>query len=68
MENLHRVGSPENESVDANGDEEGAELLALGPGVGTTVEGKVPNDEDVGNASNRVPAPLLGGTLLAERP
>jgi hypothetical protein len=64
--NLHGVRSPEDQSVDTNGHEEGAELRSLGGSVGTTVQGKVPDDEDVGNAGNGVPAPLLGGTLLAE--
>jgi hypothetical protein len=65
-DSLHGVGSPEDEGVDTDGHEEGAELRSLGGSVGTTVQRKVPDDEDVGNAGNGVPAPLLGGTLLAE--
>jgi hypothetical protein len=63
---LHWVGSPENESVGSDGHEECAELGALGRSVCTSVQGKVPDDEDVGNAGNGVPAPLLGGTFLAK--
>lgn len=62
---LHGVGSPEDQCVRSNGNEEGAELLALDPGIGTAVENKVPDNKDVSNAGNRVPAPLLGGTLGA---
>jgi hypothetical protein len=64
---LHGVGGPEDESVGTDGDEESAELGALGGGVGAAVQGQVPDDEEVGNAGNGVPAPLLGSTLLTER-
>ena len=64
--NLHGVGSPEDGSVGSDGDEESAELVTLGAGVGATVKAKVPEDEDEGNAGNCVPAPLLGGLLRAE--
>jgi hypothetical protein len=66
VQDLHWVGGPENEGVATNGDKEGAELGSLLGSVGTTVQGKVPDDEDVGNAGNGVPAPLLGGTLSTE--
>jgi hypothetical protein len=62
----HGVGSPEKESVAGDGHEEGAELGALCGSIGASVQGKVPDDEDVGNAGNGVPAPLLGSTLLAK--
>jgi hypothetical protein len=62
----HGVGSPEDEGVETNGDEEGAELGALGGGVGAAVQCQVPNDEDEGNAGNRVPAPLLGSVLFTK--
>jgi len=65
-EDVHGVGSPKNQRVRPNGNKKGAELLALGPGVGTSVEDKVPYDKDVGNAGNRVPAPLLRRSLCAE--
>ena len=64
--NLHGVGSPEDGSVGSDGDEESAELVTLGAGVGATVKAKVPEDEDEGNAGNCVPAPLLGSVLSAE--
>jgi hypothetical protein len=60
------VGSPEDGSVGSDGDEESAELVTLGAGVGATVKAKVPEDEDEGNAGNCVPAPLLGSVLSAE--
>lgn len=63
---LHGVGSPENEGVGADGNEEGTELLALDTGVGTTVDDQVPDNKDVGNAGNGVPSPLLGSFLRAE--
>lgn len=63
---LHGVCSPEHESVRGDGDKEGAELGALGGRIGTSVQGKVPNDEQEGNAGNGIPAPLLGSVLLAE--
>ena len=63
---LHGVRSPENESVGSNGGEESAELVALGPGVGTTVDAKVPEDKEEGNAGEGVPAPLLGSLLRAK--
>lgn len=60
------VGSPEDEGVGSNGNEERSELGALLGSIGTTVQGKVPDDKEVGNAGNGVPAPLLRSTLLAE--
>lgn len=63
---LHGVGSPENGGVDRDGDKEAAELLALGAGVGSTVETQVPEDKDEGNAGDGVPAPLLRSVLGAE--
>ncbi len=64
--NLHGVGGPEDGSVGSNGDEEGAELVTLGTGIGTTVKTKVPEDEEEGNARDGVPAPLLGSVLGAK--
>jgi hypothetical protein len=66
VNNLHGVGSPEDSGVGSDGDEEAAELVTLGAGVGTTVKTKVPEDEEEGNARDGVPAPLLGSLLSTE--
>ena len=64
--NLHGVGSPEEESVAGNGEEEGRDVLALGLDSGTAVNTKVPDHDKVGEAGNGVPSPLGRGTLRAE--
>ena len=66
LKRLHGVRGPENQSVGSNGHEEGTELGSLGGSIGSSVQGKVPDNEDIGNAANGVPAPLLGSTLLAK--
>jgi hypothetical protein len=63
---LHRVGSPDEKSEASNGNEEGANLLALGLGLSTSIDSQVPDNDKVGNAGNGVPAPLLRGSLRAE--
>lgn len=65
-DNLHWIGSPKDQGVAGNGHKEGAELGALGGGISTSVESKVPNDDKIGNASNGVPSPLLRSSLGAE--
>jgi len=62
----NRVGSPDKNSETSNGNEERANLLALGLGLSASIDGQVPNNDKVGNTSDRVPAPLLGSTLSAE--
>lgn len=62
----HRVDGPDDESESSDGGKEFANLATLGHGGGTTVNGKHPDNNEVGNASNSVPAPLLRGTLAAE--
>lgn len=57
--NSHWVSSPEEESVSRDGSEELANVAALGESRGTAVDDQVPNNNQVGNASNCVPAPLL---------
>lgn len=64
--NSHRVGSPEDEGEASEGAEQGADLVALAHGHGTAVNCKVPDDKEVRNAGNGIPAPLLGSALTAE--
>lgn len=66
-DDLHGISSPEDQRVAGNGDKESAKLRALIGCVRTTVEDKVPNNENVGDASNGVPSPLLWSSLRAER-
>jgi hypothetical protein len=66
LSNVHGVGGPEDESVASNGKEERGNLVALGLDGSATVDGKVPDDEEVGNAGNGVPSPLGRGALGAE--
>lgn len=65
--NLHRVDSPDDEGEATNGSEEVANLATLGGGGVAAVDNELPDDNEVGNAGNGVPAPLLGGLLRAER-
>lgn len=64
--NLHRVDGPDDKSEASNGSKELANLTALSHGVGAAVNGEHPDDNEVGNAGNGVPAPLLGSALTAE--
>ena len=64
--NLHGVDSPDDEGEATNGSEEVANLATLGGGGVAAVEDELPDNNEVGNAGNGVPAPLLGGLLRAE--
>jgi hypothetical protein len=66
--NLHGVDGPDDEGEATNGSEEVADLATLGGGSVAAVEDELPDNDEVGNAGNGVPAPLLGGLLRAERP
>ncbi len=63
---LHRVDGPDDEGEATNGGEEVADLATLAHGHSTAVDDQVPDDDEVGEAGNGVPAPLLGGVLGAE--
>lgn len=65
--NLHGVYSPDDEGEATNGSEEVANLATLGSSSVAAVEDELPDNDEVGNAGNGVPAPLLGGLLRAER-
>jgi hypothetical protein len=65
--NLHGVDGPDDEGEATNGSEEVADLATLGGGSVAAVEDELPDNDEVGNAGNGVPAPLLGGLLRAER-
>lgn len=64
--NLHRVDGPDDEGEATNGSEEVANLATLGGGRVAAVDDELPDNNEVGNAGNGVPAPLLGGLLRAE--
>ena len=63
---IHWVDSPDDEGETTNGSEEVADLATLAHGHAAAVVGELPDDDEVGNAGNGVPAPLLGGRLAAE--
>lgn len=65
MYNSHRVGSPENEGEKTQGAEQLDDLSALGLDHFGSMESNVPDDKNVGDACNGVPAPLLGIALTA---
>ena len=61
----HGVGRPQDEGKQSQRSEKLRDLVSAGlDGVGA-VQGDVPHHENVGNASNGIPAPLLGGLLTA---
>ena len=63
---LHWVDGPDDKSEASNGSEEVADFTALARGRTTAVNNQVPDDEQVSNAGNGVPAPLLWSALRAE--
>ena len=63
---LHGVGSPEEESIAGNGEEEGRNVLALGLNRSAAIDSELPDDNEVCEAGNGVPSPLGRGTLRAE--
>lgn len=65
--NLHGVDGPDDEGEATNGSEEVANLATLGGGGVAAVVDELPDNNEVGNTGNGVPAPLLGGLLRAER-
>lgn len=60
------VDGPEDEGEAGNGGEELANLAALAKGSGAAVDGELPDNDEVGNAGNGVPAPLGGSVLTAK--
>ena len=64
--NLHGVDSPDDKGEATNGSEEVANLATLGGSGVAAVIDELPDNDEVGNAGNGVPAPLLGGLLRAE--
>lgn len=64
--NIHRVGSPEDESETSNGGEQGSDLATLCGSLLATVKSQVPDDNEVGNAGNGVVSPLARVLLATE--
>ena len=64
--NLHWVDSPDDQSEATDGSEEVGDLAALVGSSATSVDEELPDDDQVGNAGNGVPAPLLWSALSAE--
>jgi len=60
------VDGPDDQSKGSNGSEKAADLATLGSGGWATVKHQLPNYNKVGDASNGIPAPLLGSTLGTE--
>jgi len=57
------VGSPDEKGVEGDGGEEFASLAALCGSLWAAIDNEVPDDEEVGDAGNGVPAPFLGGVV-----
>lgn len=64
--NLHWVDSPDDEGEATDGSEEVANLTTLGGSSGAAMDNELPDDNQVGNAGNGVPSPLLWSSLRAE--
>lgn len=56
---LHWVDGPENEGESTDGTKESLSFAVLASRCRTTIEGKLVNDDEIGNASKRIPAPFL---------
>lgn len=65
-QNLHWVGSPKDKSESTNGKVEVANLAAASGSSLAAANNELPDNHEVGNAGNGVPAPLLWSTLRAE--
>lgn len=63
---LHWVGSPEDEGETTNGSKEAAYLATTSASGLASIDNKLPDNNEVGNAGNGVPSPLLRSTLGAE--
>lgn len=63
---LHWVDSPDDDGETSNGGIKATNLATLGCGRRTTGNDEMPEDEDVGNAGNGIPAPLLWSVFRAE--
>jgi len=60
------VGSPDDEGEGTDHAEEVADLWTLGVGGLAATNDELPDNDEVGDAGNSVPAPLLRGTLVTE--
>jgi len=57
------VRSPDEECVKGDGSEEFSSLASLDSSLWAAIDNEMPDDEDVGNASDGVPAPFLASVL-----
>lgn len=62
----HWVNSPDDESEASDGSEKSGDLATLGLGFAAAVNSEDPDDNEVGNASDGIPSPLLGSALVSE--
>lgn len=60
---IHWVGGPQNEGEEGERAEEVGDLGSLGLDGGAAGQANVPDDKDVGNARDGIPAPLLARVL-----
>lgn len=66
VRNLHGVDGPEDESQGSKRAKELGDLLASSLNNTRSGNSNVPNDKEVGNASNSIPSPLLSSVLAAK--
>lgn len=59
------VDEPDDDGVGRDGAVELAKIGAFGASLGTTIENKVPDDDEEGNAGNGIPTPALWVVLRA---
>ena len=63
---LHRIDSPDDDGEATNGTVEVANLTTLATSCLTAVDDELPDDDEIGDAGNGIPAPLLAGALGAK--
>ena len=66
MFDLHWVDSPDDDGEATDGGVEASDLAALRRSSSTTVDDELPEDDQVGDACNGIPAPLLSSFLVTE--
>lgn len=62
----HWVQGPENQGKDGERSKKLGSLVTLGPDGSASVNGDVPDDEQIRDATNGIPTPFLNGRLMAK--